>query len=91
MWLLASSMTGTASSRPEPAEQDHPAGRAVRGPRPTDQSSAYVRSRATESDAVQAKVLTEDEARGVACNLHFPLAAGSPRGGGPALAPHGGP
>ena len=33
------------------------------------QSLAYVHSRATETDALQAKVLTEDEARRVAVNI----------------------
>jgi hypothetical protein len=33
------------------------------------QALAYVRSRATETDAMQAKVLTEDEARRVAINI----------------------
>jgi hypothetical protein len=33
------------------------------------QSLAYVYSRATETDAMQAKVLTEDEARRVAANI----------------------
>jgi hypothetical protein len=34
-----------------------------------DQALAYVYSRATESEAIQAKVLTEDEARRVAVNI----------------------
>ena len=33
------------------------------------QALAYVYSRATEADAMQAKVLTEDEARRVAINI----------------------
>jgi hypothetical protein len=33
------------------------------------QALAYVYSRATETDALQAKVLTEDEARRVAINI----------------------
>jgi hypothetical protein len=33
------------------------------------QALAYVYSRATESDAMQAKVLTEDEARRLAVNI----------------------
>lgn len=33
------------------------------------QAMAYVYSRATETDALQAKVLTEDEARRVAANI----------------------
>jgi hypothetical protein len=33
------------------------------------QSLAYVYSRVTETDAMQAKVLTEDEARRVAINI----------------------
>jgi hypothetical protein len=33
------------------------------------QALAYVYSRATETDAMQAKVLTEDEARRVAANI----------------------
>jgi hypothetical protein len=34
-----------------------------------DQVLAYVYSRATEAEALQAKVLTEDEARRVAANI----------------------
>jgi hypothetical protein len=33
------------------------------------QALAYVYSRATETDAVQAKVLTDDEARRIAANI----------------------
>jgi hypothetical protein len=36
------------------------------------QALAYVYSRATETDAMQAKVLTEDEARRVAANIARP-------------------
>jgi hypothetical protein len=38
------------------------------------QSLAYVYCRATEADALQAKVLTEDEARRVAVNIARPPA-----------------
>jgi hypothetical protein len=34
------------------------------------QALAYVYSRPSETDAIQAKVLTEDEARRVAINIH---------------------
>jgi hypothetical protein len=34
-----------------------------------DQALAYVYSRASEADAMQAKVLTEDEARRIAANI----------------------
>jgi K+/H+ antiporter YhaU regulatory subunit KhtT len=34
-----------------------------------DQALAYVYSRASEADAMQAKVLTDDEARRVAANI----------------------
>jgi hypothetical protein len=34
-----------------------------------NQAIAYVHSRATETDALQAKVLTDDEARRVAINI----------------------
>jgi hypothetical protein len=34
-----------------------------------DQAFAYVYSRASEADAMQAKVLTDDEARRVAANI----------------------
>jgi hypothetical protein len=44
--------------------------RRLRGPRRANgQALAYVCSRATESDAMQAKVLTDDEARRVAMNI----------------------
>ena len=36
---------------------------------PTGQALAYVYSRATETDAMQAKVLNDDEARRVAVNI----------------------
>ena len=44
-----------------------PGGYVVRDP--NGQALAYVYSRATETDAMQAKVLTDDEARRVAANI----------------------
>jgi hypothetical protein len=64
--MYAAAMTTRRLPAPWHAEK-MPGGYVVRDA--NGQALAYVYSRATETDALQAKVLTEDEARRVAINI----------------------